>query len=574
MDRARARSRHLHDPARATASREVLPRPFLALREPEPSIHPVPQKASLRWLYVLWVLGIFGLFCLHFPHLLADFPNHSPWMDYSKYTDEGWYGNAAIRYYLTGHWYFRGDFNPAVALPVWPLLLAAVFHFTGVSLAAARVLGLVFFGLNLLLAYFVVRTQAVRWVALLAVTVLATSPFLWAFSRLAILESPLVCILLFSWLLALRLPRASGRARTAMLTAIGLLLCLMVLTKTTALFILPSTLFLVARAYQRRREAVRAVGIAAGAAALPWCAWYFLLVRPHYRADYLYLFTANHWPQPTSFGGWLGAYWWALHGSLWISPTLCVTALALLLLTFNYRRSADSRRTSQGGAEPASPGLWRSPLTGASLLAIAGYVFFAGWHNSPQPRYYETLLYPLAFVLALGIADLLAHLQLSLRICGAAALAVAAAVSVSGVFRIAGYLRHQEYTFINAAKGVTRYIDEHPGPHRLLLSVSGDNIQFITGQPAICDDYGTWDLPYRIHVYQPGWYAAWNDLDSGTLADIQTLYSLERVAAFPAFDDPDRNLLVLYRMVPLPAGGRPTSPTTKSSRMPENSFLS
>jgi predicted membrane-bound mannosyltransferase len=109
-------------------------------------------------------------------------------MDYSKYTDEGWYGNAAIRYYLTGHWYLHGDFNPAVALPVWPLLLAGVFHFTGVSLVAARVLGLAFFGLNLVLAYCVVRTQAERWVALLAVTLLAASPFLWAFSRLAILE--------------------------------------------------------------------------------------------------------------------------------------------------------------------------------------------------------------------------------------------------------------------------------------------------------------------------------------------------------------------------------------------------
>ncbi|MGC2298096.1 MAG: hypothetical protein WA476_04785, partial [Acidobacteriaceae bacterium] len=105
---------------------------------------------------------------------------------------------------------------------------------------------------------------------------------------------------------------------------------------------------------------------------------------------------------------------------------------------------------------------------------------------------------------------------------------------------------------VNAAKGVTQYIDQHPGPHRLLLSISGDNIQMITGLPAICDDYGTWDLPYRIQTYQPGWYASWNELDPGTLTDLQTQYSLEQVASFSAFDDPDRNLLVLYRMIPLP----------------------
>jgi len=56
-----------------------------------------------------------------------------------------------------------------------------------------------------------------------------------------------------------------------------------------------------------------------------------------------------------------------------------------------------------------------------------------------------------------------------------------------------------------------------------------------------------------MRVYQPGWYAAWNELDPGSLVDIQTQYSLERVADFPAFDDPDRNDLILYRMNPLPA---------------------
>jgi 4-amino-4-deoxy-L-arabinose transferase-like glycosyltransferase len=466
-------------------------------------------------------------------------------MDYSKYTDEGWYGNAAIRYYLTGHWYLHGDFNPAVALPVWPVMLAILFHFTGVSLAAARSLGLAVLGLNLLLAYAVVRTRAERWAALLAVTLLVSSPFLYAFSRLAILEPPLICFLLLSWLLALRLPRAMPRYQALMLACIGLLLCLMVLTKTTAIFIIPSTLFLVARAFDFRWAFCRALAIAPTAAALPWCSWYFLLVRPHYRVDYQYLFEANHWPQPTTIGGWIAAFWYALHGSLWISPVLCITAIAVLLLALIPHSSVAS--------EPAQPGLWRNPLTIASLLAAAGYIFFAGWHNSPQPRYYETVIYPLSFVLVLGAADLLRRSRpLLIRICGAAAVTVMAAASITGAFRIAGYLRHPEYTFLNAANGITRYIDEHPGPHRLLLSISGDDIQLITHLPSICDDYGTWDLPYRIHAYQPGWYATWNEIDPGTLLDLSTQYSLERVADFPAFDDPDRNLLILYRMNPLP----------------------
>ncbi len=496
-----------------------------------------------RAFYAAWVIGIFALFCLHFPHLLADFPNYSPWMDYSKYTDEGWYANAAIRYHLTGHGYLHGDFNPAVALPVWPLLLTGLFHFTGVSVAATRSLILVVYGLNLLLVWRIVRTRTrPPWVALLAVTVLVSSPFLFAFSRLALLEPLLITILLLSWLLALRLPASNARTHAVILIAIGVLLWLLILTKTTAIFILPSTIYLITHAFGfRLRASIHALSISAVSAAVPWSLWYFLLVRPHYRVDYHYLFAANEWPQPTTFSGWIAAFWYALHGALWISPALCALAVFLLLLAMIP-------------VPPSSGAAHRSrawPLIIASLLAAGGYIFFAGWHNSPQPRYYEVVIYPMAFVLALGTADLLCRPRF-FRLAGAAALLTLAAVSIHGIFQIADYLRHPEYTWLNAAQGLTRVIDQHPGPHRLLLSVSGDEITLLTHLPAICDDYGTWDLPYRIHQYRPGWFATWNDIDPGTLADIETLYSLERVAQFPAFDDPDRNLLVLYRLLPLP----------------------
>ncbi len=69
---------------------------------------------------MLFVAAVF--LGLHWVHLKADFPNFSPWSDWSKYTDEGWYGDAAIRHFQLGHWYVPGDFNPAAALPVWPFL--------------------------------------------------------------------------------------------------------------------------------------------------------------------------------------------------------------------------------------------------------------------------------------------------------------------------------------------------------------------------------------------------------------------------------------------------------------------
>ena len=167
-----------------------------------------------RGFTAAWIAGICLLFAAHLLHLGADFPNFSPWMDYSKYTDEGWYGSGAIRYFLSGSWRLPGDFNPAAALPVWPVLEGLVFHFTGVSLVAARVLVLVVFAGNLWLTYALVRTQQKQWVALLAATIAAASAFLYAFSRLAILEPLLIFWMLLSWLLALSLPKAaSDRSR-------------------------------------------------------------------------------------------------------------------------------------------------------------------------------------------------------------------------------------------------------------------------------------------------------------------------------------------------------------------------
>ena len=54
--------------------------------------------------------------------------------------------------------------------------------------------------------------------------------------------------------------------------------------------------------------------------------------------------------------------------------------------------------------------------------------------------------------------------------------------------------------------------------------------------------------------YEPGWFASWNAVDPSTLVDLHTRYSLEQVASFNALDDPDRNVLVLFKLHPLPGG--------------------
>ncbi len=469
---------------------------------------------------------------LHWIHLLADFPNYTPYLDWAKYTDEGWYGKAAIQSVLHGSWRVPGDFNTAVALPVWPAMLWVAFKMFGVSAVAARTLALLVFGGDLVLVYMLLRTAGTRqaWAAG-GVLLVAANSYLWAFSRLAILEPLLTFWTLASWLLAIRIKPWTGRKRAAGLLGVGGLLALAVLTKTTALFLVPATAAALAWAGGWRPKRMFTDFAAATAGGLaPWLAYYFAVAQ-RYSVDYHYFFAANYWVHPQGLRDNLLAYWWAAHGTLWVGPWLvCATLMAL------------------GLAVALAPSLRRAPLLHASLLAAAGYIGFTGWHNSAQPRYYMIVLYPVIFGAVLA-GDLLARRS---RVFTGLAAAVFAVVLARDLRQTAIWTLHPSYDFLHAARGLTDYIDAHSqGLDRMLLSISGDEITLFTHTPAICDDFGTSDLPGRIRQYRPGWYAQWNELDPGTLDDIREAgYRLQAVAHWHAFDDEDRDDLILYRMVP------------------------
>lgn len=504
----------------------------------------------------IWLLVIGSFAALHAIHLCADFPNHTDWFsDWAKYTDEGWYGNAAIRAHLFGNWYIRGDFNPAPAVPVWPFLEWVLFFFTGVSIQAARGLAVGFFFVNLLLSYLLLRARGTRWMALLALTMLVTSPFLYSFSRLAILEPMLTAFTLAALNLAVRLPRLRRPVMASV--AIGLLFTLMMLTKTTAIFLLPALGWaMLLPLWRDRRSALRCTAAAAGAFAVSFGAWMALIASAGLLADYRYLFFINDYVKPPEFYWPLFSLWWSFHGGLWVDQILIPLAGLVALGAVVAWRSSWGRK------------LLLDPVFGASLWAAAGYILFMTYQNHPQPRYFAMVTVFCFFVVALGAEALLEQaaqtvgsgtgarlLQVfSPRRMGWAVIALSVlAVGLNSVQTV-DFAAHPEYTFVDAAQQLTRYIDEHPNGKRLLVSISGDQITLVTKLPTLCDDFGTQDLVSKLADYQPGWYAAWNSIDPGTLEDLHNRNSLEQVASFRAFDDPDRNLLVLFKLHPLPDG--------------------
>ena len=498
-------------------------------------------------LFSLLLLGASAIFfALHFVHLTADFPNHSPWMDWSKYTDEGWYGDAAIRHYVSGHWYWKGDFNPAVALPVWPAIELLVFKFTGVSVTAARALTLVCLRLHAGHALpadpatYASSHQRVR-----AVAGRADRRFLFVYKPVSLClhangnSRAIVdcahragiagCLDMHPIQLQGRRLRGLGSA-----LLLAFLLPGLVLTKTTGICLFPAIFYMMwARAGYRLRPALRlALPPAIGGASL-WCAYYVFFVRPHYLEDYQYLFSANAYTgiglEPIA-----KVILNTITDGAWMGTLIYVTFFVVMALALFWR-----------------PRMLTNPLFPSLLLWIGGYFAFLAYHNNLQPRYYLVVAVPITVVVAMGIDSFRQAQNRAGRL--AASIACAAlvlAIAVPDAMQQIGYLRHPTYEFEAAAQGIKSIVLADKTHSHLILSISGSDLTLMTGLPSIDDDFGTYDMDVRVKQYKPGWYAAWNDVEDDKADAITPMYQMKRVAAFPAYDDPDRNLLILYRLDP------------------------
>ena len=513
--------------------------------------------ASDRAVPIL-LLAVAAVFlALHFVHLSADFPNQSRWMDWSKYTDEGWYGDAAIRHFQLGHWYVPGDFNPAAALPVWPALEGLVFLFTGVSLVAARALSVAVFAGILVASWFLLRDKEYplgSYAAPAAVLLLALNPFCFVFTRLAIIEPLLVLLMLLALLAARRVrplpeggamtPRALIRLALSLnlgpILALGLLLPLMILSKTTAIFLFPAVGWMLFAAAGYRLRSFLPVAVAAGTLALAlWLSWFLLIVRPHFLADYRYLFSANAYTGITRENAFQVLLGTVKYGT-WIGrPVYLVACASILLALLNLRR------------------LRSHPEIPALLLWTLGYAAFLAYHNNLQPRYYLVVAVPLTLLAAIVPERLIlqrlprpAQRRIGVALCAVLVVFIA----VPDARQTLSFVRHPQYTLLTAARQVHDYIaaDRQADPTHspLVLSISGSDLSLMTGLPSICDDFGTLELPDRVKKYRPGWYVAWNQIDDDKMDAMTPLFQPVRVAAFPAMDDPDRNVLVLYRLDP------------------------
>ena len=264
-------------------------------------------------------------------------------------------------------------------------------------------------------------------------------------------------------------------------------------------------------------------------------------MRPHYLEDYRYLFSANAYTG-IELEPFATVIWNTLADGMWMGRVVYPLFFVCLLLLLFWR-----------------PRLFGNPLLPALLLWIGGYYVFLAYHNNLQPRYYLVVAAPITMAVAMaldffagqGATSRRRRLAVALSACAVAAIAVPDAVQQIG------YVLHPTYDFEAAAQGIKRIVLADKNQSHLILSISGSDLTLMTGLPSIDDDFGTLDLAERVRQYRPGWYASWNELDDDKMEAITPLYHAVRVAAFPAMDDPDRNILILYRLDPAEAATTP-----------------
>jgi hypothetical protein len=465
------------------------------------------------------------LLLLRLLHPTADFPAHSKWIyEPGRYTDEGWYASGAIHHAFTGHWIVAGDFNPVVCVPLWSVIVHAVFTLTGVSMAAARTTSILF-GIALTVLATMLFRRHYRQSSWIVFVLLAASSTLFVFSRLALLEVPMMAFCLTGMLLAPR--RGQSTAWRVPLSA--LLLAAAVLIKSSALFLLPAILLYT---WQQNREpgqplvrSLRRPFAIATVVATLLCIYFAAIILPNIGEARV---LSNENP--------LGLQWRSIEKIVrlafrlftWSDPVLYLAALAAVVLSLRTRA------------------LRQSPLFPFCVAWIFGYGFFCVLHLSSDPRYFVVFNIPLAFLAVLLYEESKQLSPITHRL-AAVAICIAAVLNTKETL---GFILHPQYSFDSAAQQLALTIHNSGDPHPLVLGHGAIESTLFTRIDAL-DNMGTFSIGEKLDTYHPGWLVLWSDdRDFLRSPDLLIRYQSIPLGSWSVMDQPTRSHLLLFRLQP------------------------
>ena len=486
----------------------------------------IAESRAHRWHWPLLLLTL-CLLALRFCHLNADFPLfHFYDQDGARFTDEGFYTGAALQHFTLGHAYLPGGWNPGVFMPVWPFLVGLLFHFTGISVDAARALAVGCVCLSVLLAYLIARQYQSKTFACLTAFLIAANALGFFFGRLALLEPAFGMFLLLAIYLA-------GRVRPdnyALAVCVGVVFVVATLTKTTGPFVLPAVLYPIwANNRQNRAGAWKLLAttlattiLLMGIAKIIW-AW-------HYAADaQIILGMAPLWQLENSPSRLLRFFF----RGTWIDPVLFPLALTAFIAAAVRLRF-----------------LWRNPLFMIAFLWETGYAAFIVYHYDGPPRYFVTMIVP---TLWLALIFLEWMWSANRSVAAVATVCVAASV-VWNIASIGDYLIHPQYTLVDASLKIKQLIAAEHGSgvasNELLIGRGADEISLLSGGLPAMDSDGAMPLAQKLDVYRPDWFMQWTNAPAARFTTVASHRTLVQRADFAGLDPSDGAGIVLFQVYP------------------------
>ncbi|MEM6451435.1 MAG: glycosyltransferase family 39 protein [Cyanobacteria bacterium P01_D01_bin.105] len=502
-----------------------------------------------------------------FLNLSADFPIGLA-SSGAAYTDEGWWSRNAVAIIREGHWYIDDGYNTILNLPTVPLLQTLWFTVFGISQFSARALTAVCSIIISGLVYAIARRELSASVAWIAPFIILSNYPVFVFSRIALLEMPmLVLVLLSLWIATLpRLQRkVTIQAKRAwrshftsalILVTSALLAVLATLAKITALFAAPMVLVMLALQpgtwHSKARHSliwlltfVIAYGL------------YHAFVTPETAPttttesyDYFARYNVTrklHDSLLSVIKGPLRVLKYCFEVFPLLFPALALS-ISTLIKVKPYRTSYVFRIVF----------LW-------SILFLAGLSI----SNYAAPRYFIVLIVPIALVIPMMFnhfwqqrnltkqPTINAKLKLKkpelkkLKLKKTVFLGCVYLSVILSLFRISHYLLNPQYSFVQMAQQVEATIAANHNHSPILLGHFADSIALSTNVRAVNDKLGYQPLSYRIETFKPGYYISIGEIKPPISQAIAPHYTMRLLQQFDVYQNHDFGKPVLfYQLTP------------------------
>jgi hypothetical protein len=326
------------------------------------------------------------------------------------------------------------------------------------------------------------------------------------------------------------------------LLLLGLVVGLLVLTRTSGVVLAPAVLYMLWASWMRRGKGAAAwsglvrLAFVAGVAVVLWEGYVRLLVLPHHAADWAMLSSLH--ARHVTLRGLPGAALQTLEDGAFVSPVMFWMAVVVVVLSVVWLRE-----------------LWGRPLFGAAVIAAAGQMAYVTFRGEFEPQSFVVMAIPVMIVVGLGAGAVVDRRRVSRgegRVRWVAGAAVAALLVAAGMMAVqtGELIVHPDYSYWEAAQGIASIIDEDGGEKPMLLSDSSDDLTLWTGIAGVRATAAPDGLDAVLERYEPGWYAAWPGWNDATTEQLESRYRLDAVARYMVLDDPARPTLVLYKMTP------------------------